>query len=80
MKQVIEQCLIYIKNFFEHESSGHDYFHTIRVYNMSKHILKTEKANSDLVMLSALLHDVDDIKISPDTHKNKDNANTNTKI
>ena len=64
----------FVKNYFENESSGHDYYHTLRVYNTANHILETEKADKLLVKLAALLHDVDDIKISPNTNKNKDNA------
>lgn len=72
--QIIENGLKFVKNFFENECSGHDYFHTLRVFKMAKHIATTEVVNEELVMLVALLHDVDDIKISPATHKNKDNA------
>ena len=74
MKKVIEQCLKYVEVFFKDEASGHDYFHTLRVYKTAIHIANIEKANVDIVALASLLHDVDDIKISPLTHKNKDNA------
>ena len=74
MEKIIENTLEYIKNFFENESSGHDYFHTYRVFEMAKHLVKNEEANEQIVMLAALLHDVDDVKISPNTNKNKDNA------
>ena len=74
MEKIIENGIKFVKEFFENESSGHDYFHTYRVFNMAKHLAKIEKANEQIVMLAALLHDVDDIKISPDTHENKDNA------
>ena len=74
MDKLIEKCLEFVKNFFENESSGHDYYHTLRVYNTANHILETEKADKLLVKLAALLHDVDDIKISPNTNKHKDNA------
>ena len=74
MENVIENALEFVKNFFKNDSSGHDYFHTYRVFNMAKHLAENEKADNRIVMLAALLHDVDDIKISPDTHQNKDNA------
>ena len=74
MKQVIERCIKYVENFFKNESSGHDYFHTLRVYKMAKKIANIEKANENIVSLAALLHDVDDVKISHNTSKNKDNA------
>lgn len=74
MKQVIENAKKYVKELFEKEYSGHDYFHTLRVYQLAKEIAKKEEANTEITELVALLHDVDDIKLSPKTHKNKDNA------
>ena len=74
MNKVIDNCIEYVKNIFKNEYSGHDYFHTLRVYKMAKRIAIDENANVEIVSLSALLHDVDDIKLSPNTHKNKDNA------
>ena len=41
---------------------------------MASRIAEIEHANVDIVKLAALLHDVDDIKLSPNTHNNKDNA------
>ena len=74
MKKVIENGLKFVKEFFENESSGHDFFHTLRVFKLAKEIALLESANEDIVMLAALLHDVDDVKISPQTNPNKDNA------
>ena len=71
---IIEKALTYVKDFFENEFSGHDYFHTLRVFNMATHIATAEKADLKVVQLAALLHDVDDRKLSPATYKNKDNA------
>lgn len=74
MEKVIENGLKYVKELFLNEFSGHDYFHTLRVYKMATRIAKEENANLNIVELAALLHDVDDIKLSPETNKNKDNA------
>ena len=74
MKQVVLNSIEFVKKYFENESSGHDYFHTIRVYKMACHIAEKENADKYIVSLAALLHDVDDIKVSPNTNKNKDNA------
>lgn len=71
---VIDAAIEYVKNFFANDYSGHDYFHTLRVYKMATNIANEENANLEIVQLAALLHDVDDIKLSPETHANKDNA------
>ena len=74
MEKVVENALEFVKKYFENECSGHDYFHTLRVFKMAKQIALKENANVKIVMLAALLHDVDDIKISLETNANKDNA------
>ncbi len=74
MQQVIENAKKYVKELFEKEYSGHDYFHTLRVYQLAKEIAIKEEANAEIIELVALLHDVDDIKLSPKTHANKANA------
>lgn len=76
MKQTIENAKKYIYDFFKNNESSHDYYHSLRVYEMAKHILKNESANSYIVLLAALLHDVDDYKVSPSTCQNLDNAKT----
>ena len=74
MEKIIENALKYVKEYFKEESSGHDYFHTLRVYKIAKTIALEEQADINIVMLAALLHDVDDVKISPKTSISKDNA------
>ncbi len=71
---------IFIRNIFAHDSSGHDCYHTERVYRLALKIAKKENASLKVVRLAALLHDVDDIKISPNTHKDKLNALNYMKI
>lgn len=71
---MIENAVEFIKEIFSGDSSGHDYYHTIRVYKMSTEIAKQENANIEIVQLAALLHDVDDVKLSPETHATKKNA------
>ena len=71
---LIERAQTYVKDKFENEYSGHDYFHTLRVFKMATRIAENEGADLEVVQLAALLHDVDDRKISPETYENQDNA------
>ena len=72
--KVIEQAKIYVKEKFENEFNGHDYFHTLRVFKLATYIAEMEGANVEIAQLSALLHDVDDRKISPETYESQANA------
>ena len=71
---LIEKALGFVKEFFEKDFSGHDYFHTFRVWKLATHIAKKEQAELRIVQLAALLHDVDDRKLSPHTCAEKANA------
>lgn len=71
---MIDNAMEYIKEIFSGDSSGHDYYHTIRVYKLATEISKQENADVNIVQLAALLHDVDDVKLSPETHNIKKNV------
>ena len=71
---IIARAEEYVKALFESEFSGHDYFHTMRVFNMATRIAEGEGAQVCIVQLAALLHDVDDRKLSPQTYENLTNA------
>lgn len=71
---IIARAEEYVKSLFDSEFSGHDYFHTMRVFNMATRIAEGEGAEVSIVQLAALLHDVDDRKLSPSTHENLSNA------
>lgn len=73
-KMIIEHAIAFVKKVFENDFSGHDYFHTMRVYKMATRIAEQEHADLLTVQLAALLHDVDDVKLSPSTYANKDRA------
>lgn len=61
-KEVISKVSKYLETNHKNESTGHDYWHFIRVWNLSKKICKKEGGDNFIVELSALLHDVADWK------------------
>ena len=71
---ILEDARIYIRNLFASEASGHDYYHMMRVANTASMLAREEKADTFIVELSSLLHDVDDVKIFPETAEGKLNA------
>lgn len=72
--KLIENTVAFVYDFFKNEMSGHDAFHTLRVYKTAVKIAEAENADMLITALAALLHDVDDRKLSPETCENKDNA------
>lgn len=71
---ILENAKNFAENIFASDSSGHDLAHTLRVCRMAERIALQEGANVPLVKLAALLHDVDDHKLSPDTADTKSRA------
>lgn len=72
--EIIEAAKQYAEKIFKEDCSGHDFFHTMRVYRTATYIAEQERADMFIVQLAALLHDVDDRKPSPETHINKARA------
>lgn len=74
MEIIIEKAKIFAQGIFASDSSGHDYHHTLRVHALARTLALEEGADVALVELAALLHDVDDHKLSPDTAEGKNRA------
>lgn len=62
MNDAILKTIDFVKERLNGIESGHDWFHTERVWKMSKLIAKTEDCNMLVVEFSALLHDIADPK------------------
>ncbi len=68
---VIEKTREFVEQKFGTESSGHDYWHMYRVWQLAKHIAMSEQSvDMFTVELAALLHDIADWKF----HGGNENA------
>ena len=63
-QDIIQKTADYIKQEFSDDSSGHDWWHIYRVWKNAMLICNHEKADSFIVQLAALLHDLDDWKFN----------------
>ncbi|PSL41909.1 uncharacterized protein B0H99_101155 [Planomicrobium soli] len=61
-KEIIEKCEMAVKEIYNTFDASHDWQHIKRVMENAKKIMQHEKANSFLVELAILLHDVSDPK------------------
>ena len=66
---IIEATKDFVKETLKNAESGHDWFHTLRVYNNARLIAKSESVDLYIVALGALLHDIADSKF----HNGDDN-------
>ncbi len=61
---IIQKTAEYIKQEFQDDSSGHDWWHIYRVWKNALAISEHENADAFIVELAALLHDLDDWKFN----------------
>lgn len=60
--QIISNTKFFVQETLKHAEGGHDWFHILRVYNNARNILSNETADSFVVELASLLHDIADSK------------------
>lgn len=70
----IRKTIDFIREYFEKESSGHDWWHVYRVWQLAKEIALKEKADLFKVEMAALLHDIDDWKLVDQQSTDHSNA------
>lgn len=61
-EKIFERIAEKVKKDLENEGSGHDWWHVYRVWKMAKRIAKEESADTFVVELAVLLHDIKDWK------------------
>lgn len=62
MQNVIDLTIAFVQDRLKFAEAGHDWWHIQRVWNNTKLILQTEKADPLVCELAALLHDIADSK------------------
>ncbi len=65
-RDVIQATADFVRAHLGDDSTGHDWWHTERVWRMARRLAQAEGAALDVVELAALLHDVADWKFSGD--------------
>ncbi len=61
---IISAAQRYVQENMPEDYTGHDYLHVERVWKMAKHIAEECGANSTIVELAALFHDISDYKLN----------------
>lgn len=59
---IIMKTAEFVRESLQGAEGGHDWWHILRVWNLAKHIARTEKVDLLVVELGALLHDIADAK------------------
>ncbi len=72
--ELVKRVATLARNFHLSDTTGHDWWHIYRVWNLSKYIAQHENADALVVEVAALLHDMDDHKIPGADAKNFPNA------
>ena len=66
-EELLRDAEQFAREVFRKDYGGHDFSHTLRVTRMAGRLAREEGAEEHICRLAALLHDVDDYKLSPET-------------
>jgi uncharacterized protein len=61
---IVDETAKFVQKSLKGEETGHDWWHSLRVWKMAKHIADGEKVDSYVIELASLLHDIDDYKFA----------------
>lgn len=64
MHVFIEKTLDFVRETLAHAEGGHDINHILRVYKIALRLAEEESADTTIVSLAALLHDISDAKFN----------------
>ncbi|ADB17196.1 metal dependent phosphohydrolase [Pirellula staleyi DSM 6068] len=64
-EKILQSAADFVRERFAHDSSGHDWQHISRVRQMAVKLAAEEGADLYVTELAALMHDVDDWKLTP---------------
>jgi len=62
--RVIKKTAAFVKKELRSEGSGHDWWHSVRVWQTAKHLQNTEGGDLLIIELASLLHDIADRKLN----------------
>lgn len=62
-EEILAGVKVFIRNKFEGEGSGHDYWHLVRVVNNARKIVEQEGGDQFIVEVAAWCHDLGDYKL-----------------
>lgn len=69
--EILSATTNYIKQHFDNEGSGHDWWHIFRVKKIALKIAEKEGGNIFIIEMAALLHDLDDWKLVKENEASK---------
>jgi uncharacterized protein len=67
LNELVQLTEKYVQKYFIADSTGHDWWHIFRVRNLALKIAESEGGDRFIIEMAALLHDLDDWKITGDS-------------